>query len=149
MALFFGGTAVVYIVAHTVTATSIGGWYQALTKPTFNTPDWVFAPTWTVLYILMALAGWMAWSRSRNHQRRVVVIAYSVQLGLNFFWSMLFFGLQWVGGALIEVVLLWASILWAIFVFRPVHGQAALLLVPYACWVALAIVLNASIWALN
>ena len=94
LALFFGGTAAVYIVSGIVTATSVGGWYQTLNKPTFNPPDWVFAPTWTVLYILMALAGWMAWSRSRKHQRRVVVAAYSVQLGLNFLWSMLFFGLQ-------------------------------------------------------
>ena len=98
---------------------------------------------------MMAVAGWMAWRRSRNHQRRVVIFAFSVQLGLNFLWSVLFFGLQLVGVALIEVVLLLASILWTIYVFWPIDKRAALLFTPYACWVSFAIVLNAAIWQLN
>lgn len=149
LTLFFGGTAAVYVASGIVTTASVDGWYQTLIKPSFNPPDWVFAPTWTVLYIMMALAGWMAWSRSPNHHRRTVITAYSVQLGLNFLWSVLFFGLQWVGVALIEIVLLWSTILWAIIAFKSIYARAALLLVPYACWVSFAILLNAKIWILN
>lgn len=149
LALFFGCTAAVYVVSGIVTATSVGGWYQRLNKPSFNPPDWLFGPAWTVLFVMMAVAGWMAWRRSWNHQRRVVIFAFSVQLGLNFLWSVLFFGLQLVGVALIEVVLLLASIIWTIYVFWPIDKRAALLFTPYACWVSFAIVLNAAIWQLN
>ena len=149
LTVFFGQTAFVYVMSGIVTATSVDGWYQALDKPPFNPPDWIFAPVWSVLYLTMAFAGWMAWRRSRDHQRRFVVVAFSVQLGLNFLWSILFFGLQWVGAALVEVILFWASILWAMGVFWPIDKRAALLFVPYACWVAFAIVLNAAIWMLN
>ena len=97
----------------------------------------------------MAIAGWMAWRQSRIHQKRVVVVAFCSQLGLNFLWSILFFGLQWVGAALIEIILLWASILWTINVFWPIDRRAALLFVPYAIWVTFAIALNAAIWVLN
>jgi benzodiazapine receptor len=147
--VFFGLTAAVYISSGLVTATSVSGWYQTLNKPSFNPPDYVFAPVWAALYLMIAFAGWSAWRRSKNHQLRPVVVAFGAQLGLNLLWSVMFFGLQWVGIALIDIVLLWASILWAIYVFWPVDTRAALLFVPYACWVAFAIVLNAAIWQLN
>ena len=149
LAVFFGETAFVYVVSGIVTATSVGGWYQTLNKPSFNPPDWIFAPVWTALYLMMAISGWMAWRQSRIHQKRVIVVAFSSQLGLNFLWSILFFGLQWVGAALIEIILLWASILWTIYVFWPIDRRAALLFVPYAIWVTFAITLNGAIWVLN
>ena len=149
LAAFAGATLFVYVVSGLVTASSVGGWYQTLTRPSFNPPDWVFAPVWSALYVMIAAAGWMAWRRARNHQRRRIVIAWGLQLALNFLWSMLFFGLQWVGIALIDIVLLWAAILWTIVVFWPVHRVAALLLIPYAAWVAFAIALNAAIWGVN
>jgi tryptophan-rich sensory protein len=148
-AVFFGETAFVYVVSGIVTASSVGTWYQTLDKPSFNPPDWLFAPVWSVLFAMVATAGWLAWRRAGGRQKRAVVSAFGVQLGLNCLWSILFFGLQWVGAALVEVILLWASILWTIYVFWPIDRRAALLFVPYAGWVAFAIVLNASIWLLN
>jgi tryptophan-rich sensory protein len=148
-AVFFVTTAFVYVGSGIVTAASVGGWYQALNKPPFNPPDWLFAPVWTALYLMMAIAGWIAWRQSRVGQKREVVVAFSSQLGLNCLWSILFFGLQWVGVALIEIVLLWASILWTTNVFWPIDRRAALLFVPYALWVTFAIALNAAIWMLN
>lgn len=149
LAAFAGATLFVYVVSGLVTASSVGGWYQTLNKPSFNPPDWVFAPVWSALYVMIAAAGWMAWRRARNHQRRRVVTAWGLQLALNFLWSMLFFGLQWVGITLINIVLLWAAILWTIVVFWPVQRLAAVLLIPYAAWVAFAIALNGAIWWLN
>ena len=149
LAAFIGATLFVYVVSGLVTASSVGGWYQTLTRPSFNPPDWVFAPVWSALYLMIAAAGWMAWRRTRNHQRRRVVTAWGLQLALNFLWAVLFFGLHWVGIALIDIVLLWAAILWTIVVFWPVERIAALLLIPYAVWVAFAIALNGAIWGLN
>lgn len=147
--VFFGLTVAVYVSSGIITATSVGEWYQTLNKPSFNPPDRVFAPVWSVLYLMIALAGWMAWRGSRNDQRRPVVVAFGAQLGLNFLWSILFFGLHWIAAALVEMILLWASILWAIRTFWPIDRRAGLLLVPYACWVAYAITLNAAIWMMN
>ena len=149
LAAFIGATLSVYVVSGLVTSSSVGGWYQTLTRPSFNPPDWVFAPVWSALYLMIAAAGWMAWRRTRNHQRRRVVTAWGLQLALNFLWSVLFFGLHWVGIALIDIVLLWAAILWTIVVFWPVERIAALLLIPYAAWVTFAIALNGAIWGLN
>jgi benzodiazapine receptor len=147
--VFFGLTIAVYVLSGIITATSVSDWYQTLNKPSFNRSDWIFAPVWSALYLMIGIAGWIAWRKSRSHQLRPVLVAFGAQLGLNFLWSVLFFGLHWVGVALIEIVLLWASILWAIYVFWPIDRRAALLFVPYACWVAFAIVLNAAIWKLN
>ena len=149
LAVFCVETSFVYVVSGIVTATSVGNWYQTLEKPAFNPPDWVFAPVWGALFVMIAIGGWMAWCRSRSAQRRAVVVTFGIQLGLNCLWSILFFGLQWIGAALAEIILLWASILWTIIVFWPIDRRAALLFAPYACWVAYAIVLNAAIWVLN
>ncbi len=147
--VFFAETAFVYVVSGIVTASTVGDWYQTLRKPTFNPPDWLFTPVWSVLFLMIALGGWMAWRAAAGRQRRAVVSSFGVQLGLNCLWSILFFGLQWIGAALVEIVVLWVSILWTIRVFWSIDRRAALLFVPYACWVAFAIVLNAAIWMLN
>ena len=147
--VFSGLTAAVWVFSGIITATSVGDWYPTLAKPPFNPPDWIFAPVWGVLYLMMPIAAWMAWHRSQGHQKRLVVRAFGLQLWLNLLWSTLFFGLHWVGAALIDVVLLWGSIFWTIRVFWPLDRRAALLFVPYACWVGFAIVLNGYIWVLN
>lgn len=147
--VFFGETVFVYVVSGIVTATSVSTWYQTLQKPYFNPPDWVFAPVWSLLFLMIAIAGWMAWRRAKFYQRRLVVLVFTTQLALNCLWSILFFGLQWVGAALIEIVLLWMSILWAMYVFWPFERRATILFAPYACWVTFAIALNAAIWYLN
>jgi translocator protein len=147
--VFAGLTAAVFVFSGVVTATSVGDWYPTLVKPSFNPPSWVFTPVWSVLYLMMPIAAWMAWNRAPDDRRRLVVRAFGLQLWLNLLWSTLFFGLQWIGAALIDVVLLWGSILWTIRVFWLADRRAGLLFVPYACWVGFAVVLNAAIWLLN
>ncbi len=149
-ALAFGlSTLVVYAVSGIVTATTVGDWYPTLNRPSFNPPDWVFSPVWTVLYVMIAASGWIAWRNASQERRRPVLLAFGLQLFLNFLWSILFFGLKQIGAAMVEILLLLGSILWAIHVFRADSGAAAWLLVPYAAWVGFAAILNGAIWYLN
>lgn len=131
-----------------ITVTSVGDWYQTLAKPPLNPPDWVFAPVWITLYILMAVAAWWIWNKHGTGARRAIVL-YAVQLALNLGWTVLFFGLRRPDWALAEIGVLLAAILWTIAAFR-VHSHAAVwLLAPYAAWVAFAVYLNAGIVLLN
>ena len=132
-----------------VTATSVGSWYQALQKPSFNPPDWVFAPVWTTLYVMIAIAGWWLWRRVGLRPARTAFAVYAVQLALNLAWSILFFSFRMIGAALIEVVVLLAAVLVTQLMFWRQDRVAGLLFVPYAAWVSFAMLLNAALWALN
>jgi len=131
------------------TAGSVSTWYPTLAKPFFNPPDWVFAPVWSTLYLMIALAGWRAWRRSSGTQRRLALTAYGVQLGLNLSWSFVFFGAQRIGPALAVIVALLAAILVNARLFWRIDLAAGALLIPYAAWVAFATLLNAALWRLN
>ncbi len=132
-----------------VTASSVGTWYPALDKPSFNPPVWVFAPVWTALYVMIAVAGWRVWRRRGLAGARVAMSAYALQLALNLGWSFLFFGGHMIGAALAEIVLLLAAIVLNTMLFWRIERAAALLLFPYAAWVVFATVLNAALWRLN
>ncbi|MBK8908138.1 MAG: tryptophan-rich sensory protein [Rhodospirillales bacterium] len=132
-----------------ITATSVDGWYQTLQKPSFNPPDWVFGPVWTVLYVMMAVAAWRVWRRAGFAGGRAALTAFLVQLGLNLAWTVLFFGLQAIGLALIEIVVLLAAIVVTAVLFRRIDRLAGWLLAPYGLWVAYAMALNTSLWLLN
>ena len=132
-----------------VTASSVGGWYATLDKPGFNPPDWVFAPVWTTLYALMAIAAWRVWRTEAAACRRHALIVFAVQLGLNLLWSILFFGLHRIGLALVEISLLLSAIAVCVVWFWRVERLAGWLLVPYLLWVAFATVLNLSLWLRN
>ncbi len=132
-----------------VTATSVGSWYQALQKPTFNPPDWVFAPVWTTLYIMMAIAAWRVWRRGPTQSTRRALMVFAVQLALNLGWSVVFFGSRQIGLALIEVVVLFAAIIANMVLFWRIDRPAGVFFVPYALWVAYASVLTAALWWLN
>jgi benzodiazapine receptor len=132
-----------------VTATSVGGWYQTLAKPAFNPPDAVFAPVWTALYLMIAASGWRAWRRRGLAGAPWAMAAYALQLALNLGWSFVFFGAQAIGAALVVIVLLLAAIGVNLRLFWRIERAAALLLAPYAAWVAFAAVLNAALWRLN
>jgi tryptophan-rich sensory protein len=132
-----------------VTAGSVDSWYPTLQKPAFNPPDWVFAPVWTILFILIAVSGWRVWRRRRNTYGSLALSAYALQLSLNLLWSVLFFGLRRVDLAAAEIVALLLAILLNIWLFLRIDRPAAYLLVPYALWVAFAAALNFSIWTLN
>lgn len=127
-------------------ATLPGDWYAGLTKPPFNPPNWVFGPVWSLLYVLIAVAGWLVW---RSEPGGPAMRAWIAQLVLNFLWSPVFFGARQVGLALVVVALLLATILTFMRLAWKRHRAAAWLFVPYACWVAFATLLNASIWLLN
>jgi tryptophan-rich sensory protein len=123
-----------------------GGWYAQLVKPAFNPPGWLFAPVWTALYILIAIAGWRVWERNRNSWPMRL---WWAQLVLNFLWTPIFFRAHLIGLALADIVLLLAVILGFIVTAWRIDRTAALLFVPYAAWVAFAAILTASILALN
>jgi tryptophan-rich sensory protein len=134
-------------LAGAVTASAVAQWYPTLIKPPFNPPNWVFGPVWTMLYIMMAVAAWRAWRKGAKLNGALGW--FYTQLFLNFLWSFLFFGAHAVGLALIEVVLLWASIAVTGFKFWKIDRTAGVLFVPYLAWVSFATLLNASLWWLN
>ncbi len=132
-----------------VTATSVGDWYQSLAKPGFTPPDWLFAPVWTALYVLMAVAAWRVWRASGFSAARGALLAFVVQLALNLGWSVLFFGMNAIGAALAEMVALLTAIVVTLVLFIRIDRLAGILLLPYALWVGYALLLNASIWLMN
>ncbi len=132
-----------------VTAESVSTWYRTLLKPDFNPPDWVFAPVWSVLYLMIALAGWRVWRRRGLAGAPVAMATYAAQLALNLGWSFLFFGGQMIGIALAEIVLLLVAIGVNALLFWRIDRMAGWLLAPYAAWVAFASILNFALWRLN
>ncbi len=132
-----------------VTANSVAIWYPTLIKPSFNPPNGLFAPVWTALYVMMAVAAWLVWRRDGWRGARRALSLFAIQLALNCIWSLLFFGLRRADLALIEIVLLLATIVATALAFRQHSPPAALLLVPYLAWVSFATVLNTAIWRLN
>jgi len=148
LAVFVAINAAVSALGGWATASSVGTWYQTLAKPDFNPPDWVFAPVWTALYLMIAVAGWRAWRRGGAEARRALVV-YAVQLVLNLSWSYVFFGARLVGPALLVIAALLAAIVANALLFWRLDRWAGMLLVPYAAWVSFATLLNAAIWRLN
>ena len=143
-------TLAIGFVAAFFTRPQIPGWYSTLKKPSFNPPPWLFAPVWTCLYILIAIAAYLIWKhRSRKPVYKVTRTIYFVQLFLNFSWSIVFFGMHQIAGAFIVIALLWVSIVLTIYWFGKFNKIAARLLLPYLLWVSFAAVLNASIYLLN
>jgi len=132
-----------------VTRTAVHDWYQELVKPSFTPPDWMFAPIWITLYLLMGVSVWLVWWRAENRNRRVPMTAFGVQLALNLAWSFIFFGARSIGWAAIELGFLWVAIVFNISVFWGIDRLAGGLLVPYFLWASFAAVLNISIYALN
>lgn len=123
-----------------------GEWYQALAKPPFNPPNWIFGPVWTILYVLIAVAGWRVWNAQRTGGAMSV---WWLQLGLNFLWSPVFFTLNQIGLAFLIIAVLLAAILAFIRINWQRDRTSAMLFLPYAAWVAFATLLNGSIWLLN
>ena len=132
------------------TMPSIPTWYAALNKPFFNPPSWIFGSVWTTLYILMAVAAWLVWDKSRDDKKvKTGLMLFGVQLGLNSLWSIIFFGFHLPWLALIEIVFLWLAIFLTIKAFARVSRLAGWLLIPYIIWVSFAMILNLAIGVLN
>lgn len=129
------------------TSSSVSTWYATLAKPSFNPPSWLFGPVWTVLYILMGIALYLAWTKRKEANGEIAV--FTAQLALNMLWSALFFGLRNPSWALIEIIILWVMILVTMMKFYAIEKKAGYLLVPYLLWVSFATVLNVAIVILN
>jgi tryptophan-rich sensory protein len=141
---------VIGFLASTATQSSVNDWYPTLNKPSFNPPNYLFAPIWTVLYVLMGVsAGWV-WSKGFYHKWvKTGLYFFGFQLLLNASWSIAFFGFKAPFIALLIIVALLLMILLTIRWFMVVSKLAAYLLVPYLLWVCFATVLNYAIWTLN
>ena len=133
------------------TTPNIPTWYAGLEKPWFNPPNLVFPIVWTILFVLMGIAAWLAWRapERRAGDRARAMAAYLVQLVVNVGWSFAFFGAQSPLAGLVVVVLLFAAVAVTIVTFRRLSRVAALLLAPYLAWVGFATLLNAAILVLN
>ena len=126
-----------------------GAWYRQLDKPAFTPPSWVFGPVWTALYLTMGVAAWLVWRRRGSADTRLPLGLFGVQLALNAAWSILFFGLQQIGLALFEIVILWFAILATLLLFWRLDRVAGALLLPYLAWLTFAGALNLTLWRMH
>jgi tryptophan-rich sensory protein len=132
------------------TMSQIPTWYAEIEKPFFNPPNWVFGPVWTILYILMGVSLYLILTTHTDKKaKKKAIIFFVLQLVLNTFWSIIFFGLHAVGVAFLEILVLWWSILATILYTRRINKNGAYLLFPYLAWVSFAALLNLSIYILN
>jgi benzodiazapine receptor len=129
------------------TSQSIPNWYLYLNKPSFNPPNYLFGPVWALLYILMGISFYLVINKPNVNW--LLVGVFITQLILNFFWSFIFFNAHNLGLALVEIIILWASILAMIILFYKTNKWAAILNIPYLLWVSFATLLNYSIYSLN
>lgn len=139
----------VEIFASYWTNQTVSTWYPELKKTPWNPPGWVFGPVWTVLYLMIAISGWLIYKAEPSHPRSIALAAYGGQLVLNFIWSFFFFSLKSPILGLLDIILLSLLIILTIIKAWHVRQLAAILLIPYLIWVLYATTLNAGIWLLN
>jgi benzodiazapine receptor len=136
-------------IAGMFTARAIPEWYTSLNQPSFNPPDWIFGPVWTTLYIIMGISFFLIWKLAAGKERNQAIGIFLLQLLLNFGWSFFFFYFNMIGLALIEIILLWSTIIFMLVRFYKLRPLAAYLNIPYLFWVTFAMVLNAAYYWLN
>ncbi len=150
--LIFVATCIgVGFVSGMATQSGVDDWFPTLEKPSFNPPNWVFAPVWSFLYILMGVAAGRVWGRidfERDNVKKALLFFW-IQLALNALWSVLFFVLHNPLIALVEIILLWLMIYETYAKFKSIDKIAGWLFIPYLLWVTFATVLNAGLWWLN
>jgi tryptophan-rich sensory protein len=144
---FLVGTQVAGLIG--VPFTSTGSWYDNLDKAPFNPPSAVFGPVWTVLYVLVGVAGWLLWRSEPSVARSRSLLLWGVQLVLNAAWTPIFFGAERPGWGLVDLLVLDAAVVAMILVARAVQPRAAAILLPYAAWIAFATALNGWIVVAN
>jgi len=137
-------------IGSSFTTPSIATWYAQLQKPVFNPPNWIFAPVWTMLYLLMAIAAYLIWETGLvKKDARIALSIFALQLALNSLWSIIFFGWHSIPFAFVEILILWLAIVATIVLFNRISRTAAYLMAPYILWVSFAAVLNFSLMLLN
>ena len=138
------------ILASFATQSSVNDWYLTLNKPSFNPPNWVFAPVWASLYIMMGISAGIVWAKGFYHLWvQTALYHFGFQLMLNATWSFVFFGLKEPFWALIVIIALLILLVLTMRWFKVVSKAAAILLIPYLLWVCFATALNYKIWELN
>lgn len=132
-----------------VASANAGEFYQALARPAWAPPGWLFGPVWSGLYLLMGMAAWLVWRKQGFHGAGIALLLFLIQLAVNALWTWLFF--VWYQGALafVEIIILWALILATIVAFWRVRPLAGILLLPYLAWVTFAAALTYATWRLN
>ncbi len=141
---------IVGITSSLATASSISGWYLTLNKPSFNPPNWIFGPVWTILYLMIGISLFLVWTTKKDTRLKdKAYMIFAIQLALNWIWSIVFFGMQSPGLAAIVIFLLWITIILNFVCFYKISKVSGLLLIPYWLWVSFASVLNLAIWLLN
>lgn len=144
---FIALSELVGIVGSAFTASAIPNWYANLTKPFFNPPNWLFGPVWSVLYALIGISFYLIYESKKKNKEAVKL--FFIQLGLNFIWTPLFFGLKDLSLAFVTIIAMWYYIFLTIKAFAKINKTASYLLYPYLAWVSFATLLNLSIWILN
>lgn len=134
-------------IGSAATFENVRAWYPTLTKPSWNPPNWIFAPVWTTLYVLMGTAAWRVWRT--GPAARPLIVGYFVQLLSNALWSILFFGLKQPAWALVDIMILWGLLVWLLVNFWRTDRLAGVLWLPYVLWVTFATALNTAIVRLN
>jgi benzodiazapine receptor len=136
-------------IAGMFTSKAIPEWYASLNQPSFSPPNWVFGPVWTALYILMGISLFFILRLPPDAARRRAIWIYCIQLFLNFCWSFLFFFFKNMGLALVEIILLWITIVLMLLYFYKLKPLSAYLNIPYLLWVSFATALNGAYYLLN
>lgn len=126
-----------------------GDFYQRLMRPAWAPPSWLFAPVWTMLYLLMAVAAWLVWRERGFRQAPITLLLFLIQLGVNALWTWLFFAWHLGAVAFGEILILWALILCTLVAFWRVRSIAGVLLIPYLAWVTFAAALTYAVWQAN
>ena len=136
-------------IAGIFTTDAIPGWYATLNQPSFNPPNWVFGPVWTTLYIILGISLFMIWKMNAGKERNQAILIFMVQLLLNFCWSFFFFYFKMIGVALVDILLLWITIIFMLVRFYKIKPLAAYINIPYLLWVTFATALNLAYFFLN
>lgn len=147
--VLFGFIAVCAMVAVSGAYFRPDAWYIALKKPSWQPPDWLFAPVWTILYAMIAVSGWLVWKKTGFAGAPIAFAIYAIQLVVNALWSAVFFGMHRIGASIVVVALMWLAVAANTIAFYAIEPNAGLLLVPYLLWVSFAAFLNITIWRLN
>jgi translocator protein len=136
-------------IAGMFTAEAIPVWYATLNQPSFNPPNWVFGPVWTVLYTILGISLFMIWRLEAGKERNQAILIFMVQLLLNFCWSFFFFYFKMIGVALLDIIVLWITIIIMFVHFYKIKPLAAYINIPYLLWVTFATALNIAYFFLN
>lgn len=132
-----------------LTASEITTWYATLVKPSFNPPNFLFAPVWIILYTLMAISFYLIWNEEPSPKRDKALALFIIQMVFNILWSFIFFNQHAIFLAFLDIVLMWLFIIFSMVAFYKINPKASLLLVPYIIWISFAMLLNFAIWNFN